>query len=366
MMTVLQTDPGYNPDHLLTFWLMPPQRHYPNGDSLNHLYEEILQKVNAIPGVQSASMSNTLPPMGNEVDGGFIVASHPPHDLNAAPIAVFDAISPNYFSTMNIQVIQGRSFTEQDNRPDATRAVIISHALAQHYLAGENPIGQHMKFDSDGFTQSWEVVGVVADTRYFGWDHDDGIFCYFPYAALGGGGRMSIAARTEVNPAAITSSVEHAVWSVDKEMPLFDVGAMNRKLSDSIAPRRFNTGLLGTFAVCAVFLAAIGIFGLLANLVARQKREIGVRMALGARRGDVLRGVLVHSLRLTLCGIGIGLPCALMAGRTLRGLLYDTHPFDPLIFSVAVIVMFSVSLLASYIPARRAASVDPMQALRSE
>jgi putative ABC transport system permease protein len=366
MISELRTDPGYGPEHLLTFWIMPPQQRYPTDDSLDRLYDLILQNVAAIPSVQSAAISNTLPPMGNEVDGGFIVESHPPDNPNSAPITIDDAISPNYFSTMKIQVIQGRPFSEQDNRPAAPKTVIISRSFAKRYFTDENPIGQHIKFDVDGFTHSWVVIGVVADTRYFGWDHDDGIFSYFPYAALGGRDRIGIAVRSQMNPAVVTASVEHAVWSVDKELPLFDIAAMDRKLSDSFAPRRFNTALLGSFAAAAVILAAIGIFGLLANLVARQRREIGVRMALGARREDVLRGVLLHSLRLTLYGMSIGLPVAFVAAKALRGLLYNTQPIDPLMFSAAIAVIFSVSLAASHLPARRAASVDPMQALRSE
>jgi putative ABC transport system permease protein len=169
-----------------------------------------------------------------------------------------------------------------------------------------------------------------------------------------------------MNPTTVASSVEHAVWSVDGQLPLFDIASMNRKLFDSFAPRRLNTALLGSFAGSAVFLAAIGIFGLLANLVACRTREIGVRMAFGARREDVLCLVLAHSLSLTLSGICIGLPCALLAGKLLRGLLYNTRPVDPLMLSLAIIIMFLVSGLASYLPARRAASIDPMQALRSE
>jgi ABC-type antimicrobial peptide transport system permease subunit len=168
-----------------------------------------------------------------------------------------------------------------------------------------------------------------------------------------------------MNPATITASVEHAVWSVDRQVPLFDIASMNRKLSDSFAPRRFNAFLLGTFAATAIFLAGIGIFGLLANMVARRRREIGVRMALGARWSDVLWGILAHSLRLALCGIGIGMPIALLGGQALRGLLYDTNPVDPLILSTAAAIMFLVALLASYLPAHRAASVDPIQALRT-
>ena len=366
MISALRTDPGYDPEHLLTFWLMPPEPRYPTADSLNRLYGQILENVNAIPGVQSAAISNTLPPMGNEVDGSFIVENHPPHDMRDTPNTVLDTISPMYFRAMGIRLIQGRLFTEQDNTPDASKVVIISHSLAQRYFAGEDPIGQHMKFDADAFAHVWVVVGVVADTRYFGWDHDDGVFSYFPYAALGGRDRIGIAVRTEINPTTVASSVEHAVWSVDGQLPLFDIAPMNRKLSDSFAPRRFNTALLGSFAGSAVFLAAIGIFGLLANLVARRTREIGVRMALGARREDVLRLMLAHSLSLTLSGICIGLPCALLAGKLLRGLLYNTRPMDPLMLLLAITVMFLVSGLASYLPARRAASIDPVQALRSE
>ena len=366
IISVLKTDPGYDPQQLLTFWMMPPQQRYPTGESLNGLYNAILEKVEAVPGVQSAAISNTLPPMGNEVDGAFVVENHPPHELKFAPTTILDAVSPGFFATMKIPVIHGRAFSDEDNRPASPKNVIISQSLALHYFPGENPIGQHMKFDADGWANSWTIIGVVADTRYFGWDHDEGIFCYFPFAVLGGRDRVGLAIRTETNPAGMTATVEQVVWSVDRELPLFDIASMNRKLSDSIAPRRFNTSLLVSFAFTAILLAGIGIFGLLANLVARRRREIGVRMALGAQRSDVVLGILAHSSRLSVCGIGAGLPMALLGGRALRGFLFGTKPVDPLILSLAAAIMFLVALLASYLPARRAASVDPVQELRTE
>jgi putative ABC transport system permease protein len=366
MINALTTDPGYEPEHLLTFWLMPSEAKYPNDDSLSLLYHQILQNVGALPGVQSVALSNTLPPTGNGTGGNFIVAKHPPQDLRHAPNTIFDAVSPSFFKTMEIPVIRGRVLSEQDNHPKSLRNIVISNSLARRYLGTEDPISQSMKFSVDGFNQIWTVVGVVGDTRYFGWDQDDGIFVYFPYAALGGRDRIGIAVRTDVDPTTMRSEVEHAVWSADKELPLFDFGSVSHSISESFAPRRFSTALLGFFAGTAVFLAAIGLFGLLANLVARQTREIGVRMALGAQRRDILRSVIMRSLRLTIAGICIGFPCALFAGKLTAGLLYNATPLDPLILILAVATMIVVALGTSYLPARRASAVDPIQALRSE
>jgi predicted permease len=366
LVGVLATDPGYDSQHVLTFWMMPPQQRYPTNQSLNGLYDAILERVAAIPGVQSAAISNTLPPMGNEVDCAFIVENHPPHEQKNAPTTILDTVSPGFFSTLKIPVIYGRPFSEEDNHPTSPKSVIVSQALAQHYLPGENPIGQHLKFDADGWKDSWTIIGVVADTRYFGWDHDEGIFCYFPFAVLGGRDRVGLALRTEIDPNTMSASVEQAVWSLERDLPLFDIASMNRKVSDSIAPRRFNVSLLVSFAAIAILLAGIGIFGLLANLVAQRRREIGVRMALGAQRRDVVLSILARSSLLALCGIGIGLPISLLGGKVLRGLLYGTVPSDPVILSLAAAIMFMVALLASYLPARRAASVDPVQELRAE
>jgi macrolide transport system ATP-binding/permease protein len=366
MIQILHTAPGYQTEHVLTFWLSPPAGRYPNDHALARLSESALDRIASIPGVRSVGLTTALPPSGWEDDGGFIVVKHPPQDIQHAPDTIVDAVSPGYLATMQIPLIRGRLLTERDNRPDAPKVVVISRSLADNYFAGEDPIGQQMRFEEDNQKNLWTVVGIVGDTRFFGWDHDEGVFTYFPYQALGGRSHFAISVRTAVDPASVTAQVKQAIWSADKELPLLDTATMRQRLDDAFAPRRFDSALLGAFAGVAVVLAAIGIFGLLSYVVSQRRREIGIRMALGASRQDVQRLMLKRAVMLTGVGIACGVPCSFLGALLLRGFLYDTKPFDVGAFAIAVGVMLAAGVIAAYIPARRAASLDPMRALRTE
>ena len=354
MIRALNTDPGYQTDHLLTFWLSPPQNRYPDHHALARMSQGVLERIGSVPGVQSVGLTTALPPSGWEDDGGFIVVKHPPQDIQHAPDTIIDAVSPGYFATMQIPLIKGRLLTERDNQQHAPKVVVISRSLADHYFGGEDPIGQQMRFEEDDQKNAWTVVGIVADTRFFGWDHDEGVFTYFPYQALGGQWHFAISIRTRVDPASVISRVKQAIWSVDKELPLLDTATMRQRLDDAFAPRRFNSALLGASVGVALLLATIGIFGLLSYVVSQKTREIGVRMALGACREDVLRLMLKRSLTLPLVGVGCGLPCSFLGALLLRGILYDTKPFDAPVFAIATGVMLGTAVIAAYIPARRA------------
>jgi len=366
MIHALNTAPGYQTEHVLTFWLSPPANRYASDQALARLSERALERIEAVPGVQSVGLTTALPPSGWEDDGGFIVVKHPPQDMQRAPDTIIDAVSPGYFATMQIPLIKGRLLTEQDNRPDAPKVVVISRTLADNYFAGEDPIGQRVRFEEDDQKSLWTVVGIVGDTRFFGWDHDEGIFTYFPYQALGGRPHFAISVRTKVDPASFASQVKQAIWSVDKELPLLNTATMRQRLDDAFAPRRFDSAVLGAFAGVGLLLAAIGIFGLLSYVVSQRTREIGVRMALGASRQDVLRLILKRAVVLTGVGLACGLPCSFVGALLLRGFLYNTKPFDVGVFAIATGVMLATGVIAAYIPARRAASLDPMRALRLE
>jgi putative ABC transport system permease protein len=366
MIQALNTAPGYQTGHLFTFWLSPPVNRYPNDQALARLSESALERIASVPGVRSVGLTTALPPSGWEDDGGFIVVKHPPQDMQHAPDTIIDAISPGYLATMQIPLIRGRLLTERDNRADAPKVVVISRSLADNYFAGDDPIGQQMRFEEDNQKNLWTVVGIVGDTRFFGWDHDEGVFTYFPYQALGGRSHFAISVRTEVDPASVTARVKQAVWSVDKELPLLDTATMRQRLDDAFAPRRFDSALLVAFAGVALLLAAIGIFGLLSYVVSQRTREIGIRMALGASRQDVQRLMLKRAIMLTGVGIACGLPCSYLGALLLGGFLYETKPFDIGVFAIATGIMLATGIVAAYIPARRAASLDPMRALRTE
>lgn len=364
LIRVLDTNPGYRTDHLLTFWLTLPQNRYLNNAAISQASEEILQEVARVPGVRSVALTTALPPYGWESDGGFLVLGHPGPDMQHAPDTFIDAVNANFFATLGLSLTRGRLFTEQDNRPDAAKVVVISRTLADRYFQGQDPLGQHMIFEGDDPKGIWTVVGVVADSRFFGWDHDTGVFTYFPYKAAGSSSHFAIAARTLGDPAALSAVVKKAVWSVDRDLPLLEMATMRQRMDRAFAPWRFDAAILAGFAALALLLVSIGIFGLLSYLVVQRTREIGVRMALGAKRQDILILMLKRSLILTLVGISVGLPCSLFAGFLLKSLLYGTKPFDVPVLIFAISVLLLMAIVAAFVPARAASSIDPMAALR--
>jgi ABC-type antimicrobial peptide transport system permease subunit len=272
--------------------------------------------------------------------------------------------SPDFFSTLGISLIRGRFFTTQDNRPDTAKVVLISRTLASKYFPGENPIGRQMKFEEDDQKNAWTVVGVVADTRFFAWDHDTGVVTYVPYRALGGRAHFGLALQTAGTPSDMTGAAKNAVWAVDRDLPLLETATMQQRMNRAFAPWRFNAIVLGAFGVAALFLSSLGIFGLLSYLVVQRTKEIGLRMALGAMRFNILRFVINRALILTLIGIGCGLPCSLCAGLRLRGLLYGAEPIHAAAFVLAALTLLNTGIVSAFLPGRTACSVDPMLALR--
>ena len=361
---LLSTDPGYDPTKLLTFQISLPGSRYPNSPQVVAFYRDALGRIRACPGVESVAISNTLPPFGTETDGPFYVEGHEPSNPNAAPDTIYDPISPGYFQTLKTPLIEGRYFTEQDNN-DKAKVVIINETMAREFFGGRGAVGKRMKPVAYGAKDWWEVVGVVADERFFGWDSDLYPATYFPYGASPEWG-MAFVARTKIDPMSVSSSVRQAVWSIDKDLPFTEVRTMDQRLSESFAGRRFHMILLGVFAALALVLSLIGIYGVMSYSVAQRTREIGVRMALGAERRHVLSLVLGHGLVLTLIGTGAGLAGAFALTRFLATMLYGVPPTDAVTFAAVSLLLTACALLACYIPARRATKVDPLVALRYE
>ena len=309
------------------------------------------------------AISNTLPPFGTETDGPFYVEGHEPSNPNEAPDTIYDPVSPAYFQALKTPLIAGRYLTEQDNN-DKAKSVVINETMAREFFGGRAAVGKRMKAAAYG-GDWWEVVGVVADQRFFGWDSDLYPATYFPFA-MGPERGMAFVVRTKIEPMSVSSSVRQAIWSVDKDLPFTEVQSMEQRLSASFAGRRFHMILLGVFAALALVLSLVGIYGVMSYSVAQRTREIGVRMALGAERRHVLRLVLGQGLVLTLIGIAAGLGGAFALTRFLATLLYGVHPTDVLTFAVVPLLLAAISILACYIPARRATKVDPLVALRYE
>ena len=364
---LMEANPGFNTQHLLTLRIKLPN------DVKDSKYREPLQRVltfqrflkniETLPGIRSAAFAELIPLSQDDMDmGRFMVKEAPPSVPGEAPAADFRDVSPNYFGTMGIPLLQGRAFTDHDNA-DSAGVVIIDETLARRFLPGQNPLGRHLQFSLAGKPR--EIVGVVSGVHDTGFDQQPRPTIYFPYLQAGDQ-TMSLVVRTDSPPAAILPSIKNAIRAVDKDQPVFNVRTMDEIVSGVVSAQRLAFILLGIFAFLALTLAAIGIYGVTSYAVSQRTHEIGVRMALGARESDVFRLIVGHGLTLGLVGVGLGVAGALILTRFLAGLLYGIRPTDPLTYLAVSLLLAAVAALASYIPARRAAKVDPMEALRYE
>jgi putative ABC transport system permease protein len=277
---------------------------------------------------------------------------------------VYRAVGPGYFSTMGIKLVQGRDFNEQD-KSDSVQTVVISEKTARHYWPGENAIGKRLK---PGITTSegpWrEVIGVVKDTRQNDFIAPPKMQMYVVHSQVNFVVPNALVVRTSMAPMSLATSVRNAVWAIDKDQPVSNVRSMEEIVSRAVARQRFSMMLLGIFATLALVLAAVGIYGVMSYSVAQRTREIGIRMALGAQRRDVLKMAVGQGLKLVLIGVAIGVASAFVLTRVMASLLFGVSATDPVTFVTISLVLVTVAALASYIPALRAARIDPMVALR--
>jgi putative ABC transport system permease protein len=295
----------------------------------------------------------------------FAIVGAPPVPPSKSPSADYATVSPDYFRVMRIPLRRGRLFSEQDES-SSPKVAIISETLARRYFTNQEPIGKQMQF---GFPPngdvSREIVGIVSDVRDVALSREPGPMMYVPFvqAPLWGG---EVVVRSSLSASSVAAGVRQAVYSIDKNLPVTDIAPLADALDQSIAQERFRTFLLGAFGAIALMLAAVGIFGVMSYLVSQRRREIGIRMALGAERRNIMRMMLGQGTKLALFGVGIGLAAASLLTRVLAGLLYDVSPTDPLTFGTVAVILFGVAVIACYFPATRAVRVDPMVALRSE
>lgn len=361
-------DPGFNPEKVLTFRLAAPAR--VQGDRVPAFYERILDALRTLPGVQSAALGRDLPMSGTDpsmpvnVDGAA---------TNLAPgqiVTRFRAVGPQYFHTLQIPLLHGREFTDNDTRASLPVA-LISESLARLYWPNQDAIGKRLQ---PRFANApwYTVVGVVSDVRHWGLDVAAEPTAYYDYAQVPDSllpmveNYMSIAVRSSGDLAGLLPALRSATASVDKTVPIYDTKTMTSMLSDSGSQRHFDVDLLGTFAGLALMLAGIGVYGVMAYSVSRRTREIGIRMAIGASRRDVLRLVVAQGAKLAGVGVGLGIFGALLCARWMASILYGVKPTDLFTFSVVPIFMFACMLSASYLPAARASRIDPLVALRCE
>lgn len=356
------TEPGLVADNVLTAHLPVPAEQIESAPP--RLFRPLLQEIRSLPGVRSAAVISMLPIQEAWTNASFAVEGRPELPLNQQPMAEIRVVSPEFFATLGIPLLRGRDFTERDGE-NGPKELIINDTLARKHFPGEDPIGKRILFGPERMT----IVGVVGEVRQAGLDEDPLSEMYFPYALKDAVGLLSDAVlvlRTSGAPESLAGPLRGALKKVDPTLPLFDVLTMQEVIDESLAERRLQLWLLGFFATVALVLAATGLYGVISYLVAQRTREIGVRIALGAQKRDVMGLILRQAAALAGIGIFLGLAGALVFTRAMDSLLYGISSRDPLTYAALAALLATVALVASWLPARRASRVNPMVAIRAE
>jgi predicted permease len=355
-------NPGFNPRNVLTAELSLPALRYPDKQSQVNFFSEFERRVANLPGVTKAGLTIILPMSGINSDSSFDIEGRMSDDAHPGPDEEVRLVSSDYFRTLEIPLLRGRFFTNGD-KLDAPPVVIINQALAQRYWPNEKAIGKRMRLPTQAGPPVWTtIVGIVGDLHHRGLDEPVKPEFYVPLAQAPYPA-VILAVRSNQDPVGLTSAIRRAVQAIDPVQPIAHVRTLEQVIADSVAPRRLSVVLLTVFAGLALVLASIGIYGVMSFLVVQRTHEIGVRMALGAQRADVLRLVISHAGILIGAGAAIGLIVALLSTSVLRSALYATSTLDFTTFLLVTLTLALVAFLASYIPARRATRADPMIAL---
>ncbi|MEP7274199.1 MAG: ABC transporter permease, partial [Acidobacteriota bacterium] len=358
-------DPGFNPSHVLTLRLAPSGAQYPGSEQRASYYDRVIERVAAVPGVDSVGAIDTLP-LNRGPQAGFQIDGRPKLPMPQWPGANNRIVTDDYFRVTGIPIVEGRSFGEQDTA-NGTTVVVVNQTLAHLNFPNESAIGKRISFATNERGESlwFEIIGLIADVRTLDLQKppEPDFFLLHRQVSLGG---MYLAVRTRIEPDELISSVSRAVLEVDRNQPISEVKTLTQIVSGSVSGARFNVWLLGLFSTLSLVMAAAGIYGVMSFTVANRTRELGVRLALGARRGDVLRLVLGQGLKLALVGVVLGGITAGALTKLMESLLFEVSPTDPWTFGAMAMLLTVVSLVACYIPARRATRVDPMVALRCE
>ena len=352
-------NPGFNPKNVLTMEMSLPILKYPDKKSLVNFFGEVERRVSDLPGVTHAGFTVILPMSGVNSDSSFDIEGRPTDDAHPGPDEEIRIISPDYFRALETPLIKGRFFAPAD-KADAPPVVIINLALAKRYWPNEEALGKRIMV---GGGKNWStIVGIVADIRHRGLDTAALPEYYVPLAQAPYG-TMILAVRSAQDPRSLTNAIRREAQAIDAAQPIAHVRTLEQVIAESVAPRHLSVLLLGIFAAVALVLASVGIYGVMSFLVVQRTHEIGVRMALGAQRHDVLRLVILHALKLVCAGTIIGLVVALLSTSTLRSALYQVSALDLPTFTLVTLALAAVAFLASYVPARRATRADPMIAL---
>jgi len=353
-----QVQPGFNPQNILTMAISLPPAKYPARHNKVVFVEQLLTRLKVLPGVKYASASMALPLIGSSV-APFQVDGRTQLAVGERPFVDYQSVSTDYFKLMEIPLLSGRGFDEHDQETSKV-VLVVNNTLAKQYWPDESPIGKTVGL---GGIQGAEIVGVVGDVRMRGLDEDLGPMAYATSSQVSLT-NFRVEVKTLGDPFGLTKSVTEQILAVDKDQPVTAIQTMDQVAATSVGPQKLAMSMLGIFSALALLLASVGIYGVMSYSVTQRTQEIGIRMALGANPSDVLRLVVRQAFQLSAIGIAIGLIAALALTGLMSGLLFGVGSKDPLTFIVVSVFLTAIALFASYMPARRAARVDPIQALR--
>jgi putative ABC transport system permease protein len=361
MLRLSNTDAGFEPSNVLTMDLKIPRNRYKGQGERARLLQEVLERVQSQPGVESSTLSASLPgfePWTNDIAPEGQAPLQPGELINVD----WSIVSADYFKTMRIPILKGRTFTS-DEDAQGKPVVLVDENLARRFWPNEEAVGKHIKYDSPAWH---EIIGVVKEVKRYGSEAKPLITIYTPLGRSAVQSSILSVRTTSSDPHSLAATLTREIHTVDKDLPVSEITTLDETLSREVSPRRFNAGLLSLFAGLALLLAAVGVYGVTSYAVAQRTHEIGIRMAIGAQKSDVLRLFMSEGLKLVLIGIAIGLAAAFALTRLLASLLFGVSTRDAPTFALVGVVLFLIALLACYIPARRATKVDPLVALRYE
>jgi putative ABC transport system permease protein len=357
-----QMNLGFNPDNVLAVNLSLSSSRYPEDRQQVAFFREAIERLQSLPGIKSAGATTGLPLTLSLSGSDFRIEGRPEPEAGKEMIIYTRSVSPDYFGTLGISLIKGRDFSERD-KSDAPKAAIINNDLARIYFPNEDPIGKRITFDD---AQSWiSIVGVIGDVKQLGLDSSAKPEVYFPYPQMAAPS-MSLVVRTASDPLSLAGAVKSQIQMIDKDLPIDEAKTMQQLLAESISGRRFNMLLLTVFAVVALVLAIVGIYGVMSYTVTQRTHEIGIRVAIGAQSRDVFRMVIGQGMMLAMIGVAFGLIGAFGLTRLMTTMLFGVEPTDPATFVSIALLLTAVALVACYIPGRRATKVNPLVALRYE